>query len=162
MLVAKVLHGSRRDTFFEVLHDLNGKLQDMLMFEYPAPVHSPAFGGSPLYVMEGVANVEPALGMAHVHVFVKSCGGLRGEGVVFSTPDALPHTVAFYDGNGAGFPTAGQAATSGFGIGGLLHVPIGTMTLEARLEKDGQLVAKVPLNVREGLMTAVNLAPGPR
>jgi hypothetical protein len=114
-----------------------------------------------MFLMEGAASVHPGLGRAHVHIFVKSCGGLRGEGVVFSTPDALPLTTAFYAADLIGLPKQGLTATTNVGIGGLFDVPVGIITVEARVELTGQLIARVPVNVREHLMTLLVLAPGP-
>jgi hypothetical protein len=148
--------GLQRDTFYVQLHDPAGQFEDLNVFWYPSPVHSPAYEGASMY---GIGTAS-GLGGTHVHVFVRSCGGQTGEGVVFSAPDA-PQASAFYASDATGGPSATQTQTSPLGIGGLMDVPAGKLTLVARLASTGQLVAQVPIHTREGVMTLVVLAPGP-
>lgn len=113
-----------------------------------------------MYPMGFMSGVSPDFAKAHVAITVTSCGGLPGEGVVFSSPDA-PTARALYSANSAGTPTSGATETGPTGLGYLVDVPSALFTLEAHVKATGQLVARVPVHARDGIMTIVLLAPGP-
>jgi hypothetical protein len=158
--IVRTVTGTRDSSFYVQTHDPSGKNDDILTFAYPIPVHNPAGGGTTVYAMGFMGSVSPEFAKAHVAITMTSCGGMPGEGVVFSSPDA-PTARALYSANAAGTPTDGATETGPTGLGYLVDVPIGLFTVEAHLKATGQLIASVPVHTREGIMTIVVLAPGP-
>jgi hypothetical protein len=153
--------------FYLQFHDPGGSADDQVEYRFPAPVHGPVFWSSLLYPRGAMQLLATRLGprfdvtKAHVHVFIRSCGGMSADGVVLSSPDAPTGAVTFYGDNGA-LPVAGQEETSLASNGGFINVTAAQrLTIEARLKATGQLIARVPVSMLDNAMTIVSLGPSP-
>lgn len=87
----------------------------------------------------------------------QNCLGAPAAGVSYTTPDGDADTLTFYLIND--LPTASAVETGTTGYGGVIDVPPGAVTLEARLSNPSRSLGTISLLVRPGAISYSRVVP---
>jgi hypothetical protein len=90
---------------------------------------------------------------------VQDCSGAFSPGVTFEAREADATTTRYYDIDG--LPAVPAAATGPAGSGGFLNVPLGPLSVDARLPDAAVPLASTSVWVRAGFISHGNLRPPP-
>jgi hypothetical protein len=92
-------------------------------------------------------------------ILTDNCLDARSAGVVITTTDTDPDTVAFYfRGN---LPDVEAASTDEQGAAGFLNLPLGIVTVDGFVGADGPFIGEASFEARAGTISYVTVGPTP-
>ena len=96
-------------------------------------------------------------GHGNIVISTLDCTGTPAAGVSYSTPNGDAATSSFY--TVSDLPVPAATATDAGGYGGLVNVPIGSVTVVANLNSPKAELARISLLVQEGAITYSTVVP---
>jgi hypothetical protein len=166
-----VSDGSGKMTF-SVPSGFDGYLQStsdgimpFLYFFYPPVTENREVPAVPILQATELANFATMVGgnimpdRGHVLARGYNCLAKTAEGIHFTSPEGDGSTTPFY--MIKGWPSTKQSETDSSGNGGLLNLPVGSVTITGRLE-DGQTTGTLGLMTWPGRMSYTAMVPAPR
>jgi hypothetical protein len=118
----------------------------------------PAFGLSPAgfqFIARAITSTPLSLdtdgGLGHAFVQIFDCQDHQASGVQLTYSGLGAETVIFYMKNGV--PSTSATRTDSFGIGGVLNVPTGSLTVSGSLAAGLQSIGTADVVIRPGTVT---------
>jgi hypothetical protein len=119
---------------------------------FPAYDVSPAeLQGLAMLVTSNSLGLDPTGAVGHALVTVYDCQDHQAPGVALTYSASGSQTAPFYFENG--LPSGTATKTDGYGLGGALNVPVGSVTVTGAHAADGRSVGMTTFQVRPGALT---------
>ena len=154
------------DGYLEISGDMLVTALSYSIFSDPTKIFVPSNGirgqvvsKSTFGALAGVIGVMPDATRGHLVVRAKGCAddSLANAKLSVSTADASS-TTAYFSG---GLPSMSAKATDSSGLVTAVNLPVGLASVSVTLTSSGMTLGKLPVQVRAGALTQLNLGPTP-
>jgi hypothetical protein len=122
-----------------------------------AMANFPAFLIRPMEIQDLAGSSDTTVildadaGVGHAVVTIYDCQDHQAPGVAVTYSLTGPEAVSFYFEDG--LPSTVATETDGFGLAGIVNVPVGTMMAKATLASNGSPVGSATFDIRAGALT---------